>query len=76
MISPTKTYARVDRGVVLELLTTDDDITEMLNPAVVWIDVLRVTPEPQQGMDSCRSRLYATGGELARSCNGISSARA
>jgi hypothetical protein len=44
-----KTYARVDQGVVMELLTTGDDIAEMFNPALVWIDITSVTPQPQQG---------------------------
>lgn len=34
-----KTYARIQDGVVAELLTTDGDITAMFNSALVWIDV-------------------------------------
>jgi hypothetical protein len=34
-----KTYARIQDGVVAELLTTDGDITSMFNPALVWANV-------------------------------------
>jgi hypothetical protein len=34
-----KAYARIQDGLVAELLTTDGDITSMFNPALVWVDV-------------------------------------
>jgi hypothetical protein len=34
-----RTYARVQNGIVVELLKTDGDITAMFNPALVWVDV-------------------------------------
>jgi hypothetical protein len=34
-----KTYARIQDGLVAELLTTEGDITGMFNPALVWVDV-------------------------------------
>jgi hypothetical protein len=34
-----KTYARIQNGIVAELLRTDGDITRMFNPALVWVDV-------------------------------------
>jgi hypothetical protein len=34
-----KTYARIQDGLVAELLHTDGDITSMFNPALVWVDV-------------------------------------
>ena len=34
-----KTYARIQDGLVAELLKTDGDITSMFNPALVWVDV-------------------------------------
>jgi hypothetical protein len=34
-----KKYARINNGLVAELLTTDGDIAAMFNPAIVWIDV-------------------------------------
>jgi hypothetical protein len=34
-----KTYARIQDGLVAELLRTAGDITSMFNPALVWIDV-------------------------------------
>lgn len=44
-----KTYARIDGGIVRELFETDDDITELFNPALIWIDVTSVVPQPQYG---------------------------
>lgn len=32
-------YARIDDGLVAELLSTDGDITEMFHPGLVWIEV-------------------------------------
>lgn len=34
-----KTYARVLDGAVVELLRTDDAITTLFHPGLVWIDV-------------------------------------
>jgi hypothetical protein len=34
-----KMYARIQDGLVAELLRTDGDITTMFHPAIVWIDV-------------------------------------
>ena len=34
-----RTYARIQNGIVAEVLKTDGDITHMFNPALVWIDV-------------------------------------
>ena len=34
-----KTYARIENGIVAELLKTDGDITRMFNPTLVWVDV-------------------------------------
>ena len=34
-----KTYARIQDGLVAELLATEQDITSMFNPALTWIDV-------------------------------------
>ncbi len=34
-----KTYARVQDGLVAELLKTDGDITSMFSPSLVWVDV-------------------------------------
>lgn len=43
-----KTYARIDGGVVMELFSTDLDITELFHPELVWIDVTDVSPAPQE----------------------------
>jgi hypothetical protein len=37
--TPMRTYARVQDGMVAELLRTDGDITNMFNAALVWLDV-------------------------------------
>ena len=34
-----KTYARIQDGLVAELLQTDDDITSLFNPALAWVEV-------------------------------------
>jgi hypothetical protein len=34
-----KTYARIQDGLVAELLQTDGDITSLFNPALTWVDV-------------------------------------
>ena len=34
-----KTYARIQDGLIAELLKTDSDITNMFNPALFWVDV-------------------------------------
>jgi len=34
-----KTYARIQDGLVAELLKTDGDITNMFHPALIWTDV-------------------------------------
>jgi hypothetical protein len=34
-----KTYARIQDGLIAELLKTDGDITSMFSPVLVWVDV-------------------------------------
>jgi hypothetical protein len=34
-----KVYARIQDGLVAELLTTDGEITSLFHPALVWVDV-------------------------------------
>lgn len=34
-----KTYARIQDGLVAELLETEHDITNMFNPALFWVDI-------------------------------------
>lgn len=38
----TKTFARIQDGLVAEMLTTASDITSLFNPALVWLDVSSV----------------------------------
>lgn len=33
-----KTYARIQDGVVAELLDTDGDITQMFHPSLIWVE--------------------------------------
>jgi len=44
-----KTYARIDGGFVMEMIQTDDDITKMFEPSLVWIDVTPQNPQPAIG---------------------------
>ncbi|MFC4431394.1 tail fiber assembly protein [Cupriavidus respiraculi] len=39
-----KTYARIDQGIVVELLHTEGNIAEMFHPDLVWIDVTDMKP--------------------------------
>jgi len=38
-----RTYARIQDGVVAELLKTGSDITKMFSPSLVWVDVTSQT---------------------------------
>lgn len=44
-----KTYARIDNGVVAELIETEGDIAAMFHPSIVWIDVTDAEPQPAVG---------------------------
>lgn len=35
----TKSYARIQDGIVAELFETEADIRDLFNPALVWVDV-------------------------------------
>lgn len=39
-------YARIDNGILLELLETDGDITQMFDPSWIWIDITNIDPQP------------------------------
>lgn len=41
-----KSYARIAVGVVEELIETDEDITTLYHPDLVWIDITDVAPYP------------------------------
>lgn len=34
-----KNYARIDESIVVELLSTDGDITEMFHPDLIWVEI-------------------------------------
>lgn len=42
-------YIRVWEGSAVETLETDQDITQMFHPDLVWIDVSKVKPLPEVG---------------------------
>ncbi|MFL9930867.1 DUF4376 domain-containing protein [Paraburkholderia sp. RL18-103-BIB-C] len=44
-----KTYARIDNEQVAELFETDGNMAEMFHPAIVWVDVTLVSPQPVVG---------------------------
>ena len=43
------TYARIQDGVVAELLTTRANIQQMFHPALHWVDVTALSPQPALG---------------------------
>jgi hypothetical protein len=38
-----KTYARINDGLVQEIFATDDDISKVFHPAMVWVDVTSIS---------------------------------
>jgi hypothetical protein len=52
-------YARIANGVVAELFTMPVNskfaISQMFNPALVWVDVTNVSPQPQQGWSATQT---------------------
>jgi len=53
-----RTYARMQDGVVAEMLTTQNDISEMFVPSLTWIDVSS-TPEVEAGWSFDGARFAA-----------------
>jgi len=51
-----KTYARIERGIVHELFTTDGNIKELFHPSMHWVDVTGLTPEPSEGWQYLRGK--------------------
>lgn len=43
-----KTYARIYAGQVAELFSTDQDIATLFHPALVWVDITGMSPQPQE----------------------------
>jgi hypothetical protein len=50
-----KLYVRINNGSIAELFPTDGDIAEMFNPALVWVDVTGIDPQPQVGWQASNS---------------------
>ncbi|MGA2228223.1 MAG: hypothetical protein ABSH41_27635 [Syntrophobacteraceae bacterium] len=44
-----KTYARIQNGAVMEIVSTAGDITTMFHPDLVWVDVTANNPQPVPG---------------------------
>jgi len=44
-----KKYARIEREIVQELLTTDGNIKELFHPSMQWVDVTGLAQEPSEG---------------------------
>jgi hypothetical protein len=42
-------YARIEKDMVVEVLSTDNDITKMFHSALVWLLVTEVRPVPRVG---------------------------
>lgn len=36
---PIRTYARIENGVVAELLKTNADVTKLYHPELIWVDI-------------------------------------
>jgi hypothetical protein len=44
-----KTYARIQDNTVVELFSTDGDISSMFHPALIWVDVTAEAVAPKEG---------------------------
>lgn len=44
-----QTYARLENGVVMEIIATDQDIKTMFSPGLVWVEITNITPLPAEG---------------------------
>jgi len=44
-----KTYAYVNDGKVMQILKTDEDITTMFHPDLLWVDVTDLNKKPAEG---------------------------
>jgi hypothetical protein len=42
-----RSYARIDDGVVVELVSTAEDITTLFHPDVVWVDITDLAERPK-----------------------------
>ncbi|MCU0119542.1 hypothetical protein N8H74_14850 [Pseudomonas sp. B2M1-30] len=42
-----KTYARIVENTVVELFSTEGNISEMFHPDLLWVDITDVIPAPQ-----------------------------
>lgn len=50
-----KIYARIDKGIVMEMFSTDADIADLFHPELVWVDVTDVTPQPDDNWGATES---------------------
>jgi len=42
-------YARIDNGIVAEIFETEEDITQLFHPDLIWVDITNVDPSPEYG---------------------------
>jgi len=42
-------YARIDNGSVAEIFETEQDITQLFHPDLIWVDITNVEPSPEYG---------------------------
>ena len=42
-------YARIDNGSVAEIFETEQDITKLFHPDLIWVDITNVDPSPEYG---------------------------
>ncbi|WP_286882050.1 tail fiber assembly protein [Pantoea sp. UBA5037] len=42
-------YARIDNGSVAEIFETEEDITQLFHPDLIWVDITNVDPSPEYG---------------------------
>jgi hypothetical protein len=47
-------YARIENDKVVELISTENDITKMFHSALVWLLVTEVRPVPQIGWSAAK----------------------
>jgi len=44
-----QTYARIHEYLVVEKFTTGRDITSLFHPALIWVNISSIDPQPEVG---------------------------
>lgn len=42
-------YALIQNSIISEIFETDGDITRMFHPDLIWLNISKINPEPQEG---------------------------